>query len=60
MGVRGLASGCPCYTCYSFGGELGFEETQCLCGETKTLCFQSRFVREPTATNESDPSHYGK
>jgi hypothetical protein len=50
----------PCYTCYSFGGELGFERRQCLRGETQTLCFQSWFVREPTVTNESDPSDYGK
>ncbi len=28
-----LIEGVPCYTCYSFGGELGFERRQCLCGE---------------------------
>src|ERR1051326_7557706 len=55
MRIEGL-----CYTCYIFSGELGIEKKQCLCGETQTLCFQRCVCSEPTATNESDPSHYGK
>jgi len=55
-----LIEGVPCYTCYSFGGELGFEETQCLSGEMQIICLQRSDCSEPPRANSSHPSHWDK